>query len=1259
MSSGYNSENKFFYEAPSIYRKSYFKNNNNVILSSRENIIKSKCYRTLIKKLKKYKLRRDGVEDPDVLDISKTFHLSLKLKSPNKDNKHESFDDLKVTNYLFKMVPHNKTNIKISNTEAATNGDDFNVDKDSEIMMVQNGTISSSSKNTNAFDLMMSSRNKSIGTNSPGKDRKCDDDDDKSYEKDIRKAAKIKQSLYLQKMAEAKGCLEKKELEDYKDKCIKKKMDDRANRLKGMLTKGRKRKKKNGKPCSETTVDKSNLEVDKRSKLSLNNKEIHKKDLQTIEKPNTHKIMSLVDIDMFNTTKSIVNNISKEDEDFLNKLSPSLKNRDMLCYFKKVDKVLPLNITEEDNIHVDSSDNEINENLIKVKIISSNKKKRKKKHSLKKKKLICEDISATTNMTEGNEDINTNNIIDNNKLETELLTPDTLTRKRKRINLEDEKSEDKTILNNCEVNKQNRPKRNNKQPVKYDLQSSNSDEELLDFLPRKKRSLRTSKCSLNKEIRASKKIPKTKDVKEIIVVDSEDEQKEKKSNKTKTGHKKSAKMAPLFMPRPQIDPAALEAKQKFLQSGVPEQLRKIHSHSKKQVSDNHFFVTKHVQQFASAEPISKRQLKYNYDDSDEDDIDLNIFDSKSILNREVEKKQKSLPGFKNGVKSCLQMIKLSYPEFPVYRTYKLLRNKYNKDNTIKADHDNSLEAISEVNLDSKTDDPSHLSWTEKYRVQLATDIIGNFEGIKELKGWLQTWRDNEASSKKKQCNSDSDSSDFCYNYDTDSRDSMRGVDNLLIITGPVGCGKTTSVYAVAAELSIKVIEVNVSSKRTGKIILQDLQEATQSHKVNRTKSAENSQNLQEIKKYKNTKKKNVPMLISKTKKFKTDSEIQTTTYSQELNKTEMSLVMIDDADIVFDQDDGFVSAISQIIQCSKRPIILVTSSLSCQHLQKFLHCGNIVKMQPLKPRMLGTWLDIMCLSDVGLCWPGYGARCLDVYKGDIRKAINYMQYLFSSQANMDTNKNYSTCIDLKNKDCIVPWIDKSDTEETQQHTSINFTNYESTESLYSKNTSTIWWNISKLMSNSKESEGDLNSKDNHKKLSRIFDVIDCLSLTDILTKHKQPNCILSDPWETVETDGVQEGDNFTEYNNYTGYNNDATHSMIQSSLLQAQSSFDNNDIDMCLPETSIRRARSQILETHHTLSDSFSNCAILDRRALATDYWPACRTICRIERDKVDNNSKRRNRFCHYLRSMKVACKNNSFDVLCSSLETKHANDAK
>ncbi|XP_002408228.3 ATPase family AAA domain-containing protein 5 [Ixodes scapularis] len=118
------------------------------------------------------------------------------------------------------------------------------------------------------------------------------------------------------------------------------------------------------------------------------------------------------------------------------------------------------------------------------------------------------------------------------------------------------------------------------------------------------------------------------------------------------------------------------------------------------------------------------------------------------------------------------------------------------------------------------------AWPDKYRPSKSCRFVGNNAAIAELRSWLATWKERHAqwtlSKKPRQSQSDSE-------------DSTEAPSNCLLLTGPPGVGKTSAVYYLAEELGYKVLEVHASSERTGRKILSQLQEATQSHHVEGTK----------------------------------------------------------------------------------------------------------------------------------------------------------------------------------------------------------------------------------------------------------------------------------------------------------------------------------------------------------------------------------------------------------------------------------------
>ncbi|CAH0398728.1 unnamed protein product [Chilo suppressalis] len=1275
-------------------------NNNKIkhILKSKENIIQHKYRKELKRKLKKYRLRPDGHEDQEVLDVSKILVSSLRIKSPN--NKEESGqvdyvlqNELRPKNYLFKMgrrkqiLTKSESDIPIANNnkinEAMLSASTSNqhVEKMEKIknrsklvtnVMNDYDFISSKEnkkKETNAFKLLMESRNKSIGSNSPGKDKVLTEvEDQDSIEK---RNVKVKRTLLLQKMAEAKGSLKNKEVEEIQEKIIKDQMEKRAERLKSLIL------RYESKPTSKI------------KKKKIIETELMKLSPKIDEDQVSHKRkLSLVDLFQDSVIeKPATKYVSEEETEFLKKLSPSLKKKEnMLSYFKKIEKD-------------DSSANEDHQSdnvIIKVKLNSKSKKKiKKKKLSLNKES--CDDVK----LIDPNDSVNMKDAC------TVTVFPD-----ENNTTIIKEKNVNKHIVNpEVEVE---RPRRNIKRPAKYtdEVLISSSDEELHIFTPKKKKRSEPKidydyegndeiKQNLASEIkRETREVTKSKvesgkqsydklKPKLPLKVKKEAREETKSKFKIKSGdqQKKPTKLAPIFNTKLQLDVAALEAKQRFLSSGVPDKLKKvIEKQNNIKFGSTIFDTVVHIQQIETS-LLKANAIDYNIISSD-DDFEC-LWDAKDLFKNllSYENQHNKIRNFneistENEIQKVLLNIKKEYPKFPVYRTYRLLKDKNRgeyRDNSF-LDLDNSVEIINGV-IDVGIDSPDRLNWTDKYKPMMSKEIIGNFETTKELKKWLVSWTENDVKSKKHN-SIDSDSSDFYYS-DTDSKDSVKVTNNLLILNGPVGSGKTSIVYAVAMELAIKVLEVNASSKRTGKIMLQDLQEATQSHKVNRGKgsSQEYSQKSQEaiqVEISAKTKKRGRPKksLEKLSKKIESvcKNEVSSQPLSQDSTRTCMSLILIDDADIVFEQDDGFCSAIVQLVHCSKRPVILITTSTTCSHLQRFIQTAKIINTYPLQPRMLGTWLDILCLVENNICSPGMGAHLLNYFHGDIRKTINYLQFYFTKVA-LTNEKTQARCNDLKlnvdDENSGMSWSDREVKEENNDILSANSENIDSLTwylSYEKKNLLhfefpiklfNMWWNLPRFLNvplddvQVKEITEQKHFKQSKKSLEMlaISSALDAISVSDYFRRRHFDNDISDPPWLNREQDSVSEQEALDDYNKCEILVDEISHAIVAGSIVHFQKTLAiDHDNNLQIPGMNVQRDRNKTISRHNKLTNFLNSSAALDRRGLGLDYWSSCRTICRIEKTKTDTNLKRNNRYCHYLKSLNVLCNNDYFDNLSKGL---------
>ncbi|MDD2666624.1 MAG: replication factor C large subunit, partial [Methanocellales archaeon] len=78
-----------------------------------------------------------------------------------------------------------------------------------------------------------------------------------------------------------------------------------------------------------------------------------------------------------------------------------------------------------------------------------------------------------------------------------------------------------------------------------------------------------------------------------------------------------------------------------------------------------------------------------------------------------------------------------------------------------------------------------IAWTEKYRPEILSDIIGNDKAVTELKKWAEDWNVHKKTA---------------------------------ILYGPPGIGKTSAAYALANDMGWETIELNASEQRTAAVI---------------------------------------------------------------------------------------------------------------------------------------------------------------------------------------------------------------------------------------------------------------------------------------------------------------------------------------------------------------------------------------------------------------------------------------------------------
>ncbi|XP_035695696.1 ATPase family AAA domain-containing protein 5-like [Branchiostoma floridae] len=398
----------------------------------------------------------------------------------------------------------------------------------------------------------------------------------------------------------------------------------------------------------------------------------------------------------------------------------------------------------------------------------------------------------------------------------------------------------------------------------------------------------------------------------------------------------------------------------------------------------------------------------------------------------------------------------------------------------KEDSEEEVKVVEEAPTesgDTNQDGIQDSLWTDKYQPRSSSEVIGNTGAMKKLRGWLHDWKiraDKEMrrmmkemkKQKKAQKNAakksgsqgsgdwwDDDDSDFDISDDGDSdyneEEEEDGLCNTMLVLGPTGIGKTSAVYACAQELGYKVFEVNAASLRSGKQVLTQLREATQSHQVSKQaqtggaaslfktsltpqkvkpgvnkgpvpssfasffKKSEDGKKEEDNKgpagnkkvrrslelgpssdaKGNKKEKKSEKRRSSKGSGDKKSSDKQTEakpTATQEPTRAMTSLILFEEVDVVFEDDKGFLTAINSLMTTTKRPIILTTSDTTFPARFEGRY-EELTFKQPLQP-VVTSHLQLLCLAENLPTKRADVEATVALSRGDIRHAMLSLQF---------------------------------------------------------------------------------------------------------------------------------------------------------------------------------------------------------------------------------------------------------------------------
>ncbi|KAH0989402.1 hypothetical protein GBA52_000885 [Prunus armeniaca] len=329
-------------------------------------------------------------------------------------------------------------------------------------------------------------------------------------------------------------------------------------------------------------------------------------------------------------------------------------------------------------------------------------------------------------------------------------------------------------------------------------------------------------------------------------------------------------------------------------------------------------------------------------------------------------------------------------------------------NTSDIEQQSILEERVMSNYSSCGNQPKDCLWTYKYRPMKARDVCGNDESVNFLSEWLRLWykRDFRASEDPTGSgNCDRQYNDYrCSQSDSDleseNEEASMKKNNVLLVTGPIGSGKSAAIYACAQEQGFKVLELSASECRNGALVKQRFGEALKSRHLRRSvANPMGSQNKHIVKslfveangmtdlEFNDEVVELIP-ISDEDSHDATETSVKSD-YKEDQSKVK-HLILFEDVDITFLEDRGFLAAIQQIAKTAKGPIILTSNS----HNPVLPDNVDRLKVHFMLPssKALHSHAYMVCAAERANIQPYLLERLIECCRGDIRKIIMHLQF---------------------------------------------------------------------------------------------------------------------------------------------------------------------------------------------------------------------------------------------------------------------------
>ena len=242
-------------------------------------------------------------------------------------------------------------------------------------------------------------------------------------------------------------------------------------------------------------------------------------------------------------------------------------------------------------------------------------------------------------------------------------------------------------------------------------------------------------------------------------------------------------------------------------------------------------------------------------------------------------------------------------------------------------------------------------WTDKYIPKTITDIIGNQQQLRNLEIWLDNWDNCILKGHKREENKTGKK--FSKSENINAR--------AVIISGPPGIGKTSSVRVLTKNKGYRTFELNASDKRN-----------------------------------KDTINNSVGFLMNNT----TLSSIDNSTMTK-------NIIIMDEVDgMAGNEDKGGIKALIDIVKKTKVPIIFICNDIYSPKLKSLLnYCYDIRFNRPDRRQIVLRLMDI-CKKEGIFIDNQTLSYIVESFGNDIRQTINYLDLCSRTKRNVnDIKKN--------------------------------------------------------------------------------------------------------------------------------------------------------------------------------------------------------------------------------------------------------------